>query len=106
MDTEAPARPYSASAASPFAVFVTSLCAAICVAGGFGIVFEAFVIAASDQFGLGQVFVLAASVLIAATTLWLAVWCFARSWHVERRLRQGLEVDEPKLSILANFRGD
>ncbi len=38
-------------------------------------------------------------------TLWLAVWTFARSWHVERRLKAGLEVDEPKLSILANFRG-
>jgi hypothetical protein len=24
---------------------------------------------------------------------------------VERRLKAGLEVDEPKLSILANFRG-
>ena len=33
------------------------------------------------------------------------LWTFARSWHVERRLRAGLEVDEPKLSILANFRG-
>jgi hypothetical protein len=38
--------------------------------------------------------------------VWLAVWCFARSWHVERRLRQGLDVDEPKLAILANFRGE
>jgi len=44
-------------------------------------------------------------VINAALTLWLAVWTFARSWHVERRLRDGLEVDEPKLSILANFRG-
>jgi hypothetical protein len=40
-----------------------------------------------------------------ALTVWLAVWTFARSWHVERRLKAGLEVDEPKVSILANLRG-
>jgi hypothetical protein len=106
MNTEAPARAISPSAASPFLVFTTSLCAAICVAGGFGIVFEAFVISVAGQFGLGHTFVLAASGVVALGTLWLAVWSFARSWHVERRLRQGLEVDEPKLSILANFRGE
>jgi hypothetical protein len=50
-------------------------------------------------------FVLIGSAFNVAATLWLAVWTFARSWHVERRLREGLEVDEPKLSILANFRG-
>jgi hypothetical protein len=37
-------------------------------------------------------------------TLWLFAWTFARSVHVERRLAAGLEIDEPKLSILANFR--
>jgi hypothetical protein len=105
MDTEAPARDYSPRAASPIAVFTTSFCAAICVAGGFGIVFEAFIISAAGQFQLGHTFVLAASVLVVALTVWLAVWCFARSWHVERRLRAGLDVDEPKLSVLANLRG-
>ena len=48
---------------------------------------------------------LAGSALNAAITLWLLLWCFARSWHVERRLKEGLEMDEPKLSILANFKG-
>jgi hypothetical protein len=32
------------------------------------------------------------------------VWTFARSIHVERRLERGLEVDEPNLSIMDNFR--
>ena len=41
----------------------------------------------------------------ALAALWFAIWTFVRSWHVERRLRAGLEVDEPKLSILANLRG-
>ena len=61
MDTEAPTQPFARSTASPITVFITSLCAAICVAGGFGIVFEAFVISAAGQFGLGQTFVLAAA---------------------------------------------
>lgn len=105
MDT-APAQPLSRRPSRPIAVFTTSLCAAICVAGGFGIVFEAFVISAAGQFALGHTFVVVASGGILLATLWLAIWCFARSWHVERRLRHGLEVDEPKLSILANFRGE
>ena len=88
-----------------FSIFVTSFCAAICVAGGFGIVFQAFIVAGSAMFELGHSFVIAASLLNAAITLWLFLWCFARSWHVERRLKQGLEVDEPKLSILANLKG-
>jgi hypothetical protein len=48
--------------------------------------------------------VLVGSVITGLITLWLFAWCFARSYHVERRLAAGLEIDEPKLSILANFR--
>ena len=103
MDTDTP-KP-SRHGANVFSIFVTSLCAAICVAGGFGIVFAAFIIAAGDMFQLGRTFVLAGTVLNGAITLWLFLWCFARSWHVERRLKDGLEVDEPNFSILANLRG-
>jgi hypothetical protein len=60
--------------------------------------------AGADLFGLGHTFVLIGSALTILLTLWLFVWCFARSYHVERRLQAGLEVDEPQLSILANFR--
>jgi hypothetical protein len=104
MDTEAPKEPPRYHA-NPFVVFITSLSAAIVVAGGFGIVVEAFIVATANLFGLGHIFVWGASAINLAITLWLALWTFARSWHVERRLRSGLEVDEPKLSILANFRG-
>jgi len=103
MDTEAPKEPRHGS--NLVSVFITSLSAAIVVAGGLGIVTEAFVIASANLFGLGHVFVWVASAANAAVALWLALWTFARSWHVERRLKAGLEVDEPKLSILANFRG-
>jgi hypothetical protein len=104
MDTETP-RESPRSGGNALVIFIISLCAAIVVAGGFGIVVQAFVIAAANLFGLGQMFVWAGTALNAAGTLWLALWTFARSRHVERRLRSGLEVDEPKLSILANFRG-
>ena len=102
MDTESPKEP-PRHGGNPFTIFITSFSAAIVVAGGFGIVFEAFIIAAANLFGLGHTFVWVTSALNAAITLWLALWTFARSWHVERRLSEGLEVDEPKLSILANF---
>lgn len=90
----------------PLAVFITSISAAIVVAGGFGIILEAFIIAGADLFDLGETFVWVMSALTAIGTLWLFAWTFARSVHVERRLRHGLEVDEPKLSVLANLKGD
>jgi len=104
MDTEVSQEPPQ-HGGNIFTIFITSLSAAIVVAGGFGIVFQAGILAAAARLGLGSTFVWVGSVVNAALTLWLALWTFARSWHVERRLKAGLEVDEPKLSILANFRG-
>jgi hypothetical protein len=104
MDTEVPKEP-ARHGANIISIFITSLSAAIVVAGGFGIVFQAGIIAAAARMGLGTSFIWVGTAINAAITLWLAMWTFARSWHVERRLKAGLEVDEPKLSILANFRG-
>jgi hypothetical protein len=104
MDTEVPKEP-ARHGANAFSIFITSVSAAIVVAGGFGIIIQAFVLALANLLSLGHMFVVAGSVVNAAITAWLALWTFARSWHVERRLKAGLEVDEPKLSILANFRG-
>ena len=104
MDTEAPKEP-ARHGGSLFTIFITSVAAAIVVAGGFGIVMQAGIVAAAARLGFGATFVYVGTAINAAATLWLAAWTFARSWHVERRLKAGLEVDEPKLSILANFRG-
>lgn len=104
MDTEVPKEP-ARHGANIISIFITSLSAAIVVAGGFGIVIQAGIIAAAARMGLGTTFIWVGTAINAAITLWLAMWTFARSWHVERRLKAGLEVDEPKLSILANFRG-
>jgi hypothetical protein len=106
MDTETTAsEPRAQHGSNALVIFVTSLSAAICVAGGFGIVFEAFAVAAGGLFQLGQTFVWAMTAANAVLTVWLFLWCFARSWHVERRLKEGLEIDEPNFSILANLRG-
>ena len=90
---------------NPLVIFIISLCAAIVMAGGFAIVVEAFVIAAANLFELGSTFIWVGSGANALLAVWFAIWTFVRSWHVERRLRAGLEVDEPKMSILANMRG-
>jgi hypothetical protein len=103
MSTEETKKP--AKGGNPLVIFIISLCAAIVMAGGFAIVVEAFIIAAANLFGFGSTFIWVASGANALISLWLAVWTFVRSWHVERRLREGLEVDEPKSSILANLRG-
>jgi len=104
MDSEAP-KEAPRHGSNVFIIFITSMSAAIVVAGGSGIVFQAAILAAAARFGLGTSFLWVASAINAVITLWLALWTFARSWHVERRLKAGLEVDEPKLSIMANFRG-
>src|SRR5688572_32163688 len=84
MDTEATPRT-ERSGGHPLTVLVTSLSAAIVVAGGFGIIIEAFIIAGADLFRLGDTFIWVASIANAAVTLWMFVWTFARSIHVERR---------------------
>lgn len=104
MSTEASETPAPKSG-NPLIIFIISLCAAIVMAGGFAIVVEAFIIAAANLFVLGSTFVWVASGANALLAVWFAIWTFVRSWHVERRLRSGLEVDEPKMSILANLRG-
>ena len=104
MNTEASGTPAPKSG-NPFVIFAISLCAAIVMAGGFAIVVEAFIIAAANLFELGATFVWVASGANALAAAWFAIWTFVRSWHVERRLRSGLEVDEPKMSILATMRG-
>ena len=103
MDQEKRAKAYGSS--NPLTVFITSLSAAIVVAGGFGIIIIAFIVAGADLFDLGHTFVMVMSGITLLITAWLFAWCFARSLHVERRLAAGLEIDEPKLSILANLRG-
>jgi hypothetical protein len=103
MDKEASSAAYGAG--NPITVFITSLSAAIVVAGGFGIIIIAFIVAGADLFELGHTFVIVMSAVTLLFTAWLFAWTFARSYHVERRLASGLEIDEPKLSILANFRG-
>jgi hypothetical protein len=103
MDTQAPKPP---SQGGTFKTFITSLAAAICLGGTFGVVFAAFVVAATSLFNLGQMFLWVGAVLAAAFTVWLSVWSFSRTWYVERRLAAGLDVDEPSFSIMANWRGD
>jgi hypothetical protein len=104
MDTETPGNP-SRHGASAFTIFVTSISAAIVVGGGLGIVTAAFVLALANLFGLGHTFVWVGLIATALATLWLSAWTFARSLHVERRLKEGLEIDDPKWSIIANLRG-
>jgi len=105
MSTEASDRPAPNGGGNPLVILIISFCAAIVMAGGLAIVVEAFVIAAANLFELGATVLWVASGANVVLVLWFAMWTFARSWHVERRLRTGLEVDEPKLSILANLRG-
>jgi hypothetical protein len=104
MSTEASEKP-AEKGGNPFVIFIISLCAAVVMAGGFGLVVEAFVVAATNLFELGTTFMWVASGANVLLVVWFAIWTFVRSWHVERRLRAGLEVDEPKMSILGNLRG-
>ncbi len=89
---------------NPTAVFVISFCAAIVMAGGFAIILQAFVLAATNYLELGSTFLWVASGANALFMVWFGVWTFLRAWHVERRLRAGEDVDEPKMSIIETIR--
>jgi hypothetical protein len=104
MDTEATHPSVPKGSGNPLVIMFTSFCAAVVIAGGYGLVVLAFILAIANLMGLGSAFMWVGAAATAVSTLWLFAWTFARSWHVERRLQEGLEVDEPKLSILANFR--
>lgn len=93
-----------AKSGNPLVLFTISICAAIVMAGGFAIVLQALIIAVANLFELGAVFIWVASAANAVLAVWFTIWTFVRSWYVERRLRSGLEVDEPKWSILAMLR--
>ena len=90
---------------NPLAVFIISLCAAIVMAGAFGIILQAFVIAGANRLELGNTFLWGASGVNALFTLWFFIWTFLRSWHVEGRLRSGEDVDEPKMSLIETIKG-
>lgn len=89
---------------NPLAIFITALSAAICLAISFGLVFEAFAIAAGGLFDFGETYLWVTGVAIGLITAWLFAWCLVRALHVERRLRAGLDVDQPTFSILGNMR--
>ena len=102
MDTETPKEPPRDHGSNAFIIFITSLSAAIVVAGGFGIVFEAAIIAAANLFGLGQMFIWVCSAANAAATLWLALWTFARSWRLSRSWRRGSKSVSRSSSVAFN----
>lgn len=74
------------------------------MAGGFAIMGVAFVFASAVLFDLSPMFVWSLNGLIGIATLWGAVWVFSRSWHVEKRLGSGIEIDDPSASIIENWR--
>ena len=102
--TDPPPEPGMHRRQSVILMFITSLSAAVCVAGGFAIVLVAFVIAAGYLLSLPPILVWGPIGVIGVATLWLFLWVFSRSWHVEWRLAAGEEIDEPKFSILENWR--
>jgi hypothetical protein len=42
--------------------------------------------------------------LVAIPVLMAAVWMMGRSWHVERRLAQGLDIDTPVFKLMHYLR--
>lgn len=90
---------------NPIAIYGTAISAAICLALSFGLVFEAFAVAIGGLFDLGETYRWVTGIAIGAITLWLFVWCLVRALHVERRVRAGLDVDQPTFSIFGNAGG-
>lgn len=88
----------------PILTFIISFSAAVCVAGGFAVMGVAAVFASAVLFDLSYMIVWIFNGIIGLAALWGFIWVFSRSWHVERRLAAGAELDEPNPSIIANWR--
>ena len=66
----------------------------------FGSASAATIWAFSNLFGFPEIVMWTLMGLSAIPVLWATVWTAGRAWHIERRLEQGLDVDQPVFQVL------
>lgn len=89
----------TSQAFSPFGCFLAaagSTLSTLCLLGSAA---AASVWAIAKLIGLPDIALYVCLALSALPVLWATVWVAGRSWHVERRLAQGLDIDVPVFKL-------
>lgn len=89
----------SSQAFSPLGCFLAASGVTMLAFSKLGAAMVATVWAASKLFGLPDVAMYVLMALGAIPVLWATVWTAGRAWHIERRLAQHLDVDQPVFKL-------
>jgi hypothetical protein len=89
---------------SPLGCFLAAAGVTMLAATKLGAAMVATVWAASKLFGLPDAAMYVIMALGALPVLWATVWTAGRAWHIERRLAQNLDVDQPVFNLSYYFK--
>jgi hypothetical protein len=93
-------------AMGPFPSFLAAIGVALMAISMLGAASAATVWAASRLMGLPDSFMFGLMALGALPVLWATVWAAGRAFHVERRLEDGLDIDQPVFKLFHYWRPD
>jgi hypothetical protein len=99
-----PARAPGQHAMGPFSSFLAATGVALMALSMLGAAAAATVWAASRLIGLPDSFMFGLMAIGALPVIWATIWSAGRAWHVERRLEDGLDVDQPVFKLFHYWR--
>jgi hypothetical protein len=88
----------------PFSSFLAATGVALMALSMLGAAAAATVWAASRLIGLPDSFMFGLMAIGALPVIWATIWSAGRAWHVERRLEDGLDVDQPVFKMFHYWR--
>ena len=91
-------------AMGPFPSFLAAFGVALMAISMLGAASAATVWAASRLMGLPDSFMFGLMALAALPVLWAAIWTAGRAFYVERRLEDGLDIDQPVFKLFHYWR--
>ena len=88
----------------PFSSFLAAIGVALMAISMLGAASAATVWAASRLMGLPDSFMFGLMALGALPVIWATIWSAGRALHVERRLEDGLDIDQPVFKLFHYWR--
>jgi len=86
-------------AMGPFSSFLAASGIALMAISMLGAAAAATVWAGSKLMGLPDTIMYVLMAIGAVPVLWATIWSAGRAWHVERRLEDGLDIDQPVFKL-------
>lgn len=93
-------------AMGPFSGALAATGVALMAISMLGAAAAATVWAASRLMGLPDSFMFGLMAIAAVPVIWATIWSAGRAWHVERRLEDGLDVDQPVFKLFHYWRAE